>query len=776
MNLLRQLRGSAFADDLPAGRIRFVSNFMPGIHDGRYRLNVRQTISATGASVPSLDQAFVVSGPRFAIDPADIYAQYPPAAASGAFAEVLPHVVMNKRLLPWERLLPPFDARVPWLALLAFEEGELLDGGSPDPGVVIANHAETMTVSALLALGSVAVRVPRVTPELDEAGSSCQVITVSNATFAAVVPTARELPFLAHGREVDVAGKAPVDMPDDGLFAVLVGNRFPKAGSPTLGAKCIVHLVTLEGFGDLLGGTAPVEPPEERVKLVSLYSWNFSCLPDPQQSFGGLAQNLAYDAEGQPRPAASLMLRLPFTPSGSGDPTTVAVEQRLADGYAALGYHARTGENGFAWFRGALAPAVANPITKSAPFRTVSAAIIFEADTGVFDHSLSAAWSIGRALALADQGFAEALMRVRQGARARVHKLTIASADLTGRAPQDGPARLAGVLRGGALGLIAMPVPLAAKQAAALRTAAAPAPPPVARLRSLLRQPGVRAVLAGDLADDPDAKVVALWLGQMMLLQNVPFEHLVADARMLPAESLRFFYSDPNWIGAMVDGALAIGLSSSEDAAIQDALTAALEKTAAAEALAIRARSLGLPPLQPVDGPAGGLLIRSALISGWPGLTVTGTANGTPVDLLRMNVIAPNVLFCLFNGVPDTVVLEQPHEGLAFGVDDAGAIVTRTVDGSVVTDEAEVTIYNLRDPGTPMPTQRPGGRRVLNVNTDPNFPTASPPPTAVDLLTAIAAALDVGTAAVDVADFAIQMVKGPEELTFSASPPSAPPA
>lgn len=772
------LRASAFADDLPAGQIRFVSNFEPGIHDGKYTLQVDQKISATGAIVPELAQSFVVSGPRFALDPADIYAQYPPAAATGQFAEVLPHVVMTKRLLPWERLLPPFDASVPWLALLVFEEGELLTSGPADPALVVANYAETMTVSALLAQGSADVRVPHVTPDSqDEANLRCQVVTISNTTFATLLPTARELPFLAHGREVDMAGKAPVGMPDNGLFSVVVGNRFALPGTPTLGAKCIVHLVTLEGFGDLLGGAVPLTPTQGTVKLVSLYSWNFSCLPDPQQSFGGLAQNLAYDSDGTPRPAASLMLRLPFASSGNTDPVTVATEGRLSDGYAALGYHARTGEDGFAWFRGALAPSVPNPISKSAPFKTASAAIVFESDTGVFDHSLAAAWQCGRSLALADQGFAEALMRLRQTARNQLQMRTLAAADLTGGEPQDGPTRLAALFGGGALRLIARPVSLAAKQAAALRRTRAPAPPPapVTRLRRLLAQHEVRAALAGDLADDPDAKAVALWLGQLMLLQNVPFEHLVPDARMLPAETLRFFYADPNWIGAMVDGALAIGLGSSEGSAIQDVLTDQLESMAAAAALAIRAESLGLPPLQPADGPTGGLLIRSALISGWPGITVSGTAKGIAVDLLRLDVVAPNVLFCLFNGVPDTVALEQPHEGLEFGVDDKGQIVTRTVSGSTVTDGAEVVIYDPQAPDTEMATLRAGGQRVLNVNSDPNFPTSATPGSAVDLLTSIAVTLNTGTAAISVADFAIQMVKGPEELTFSATPPSEPP-
>ena len=44
----------------------------------------------------------------------------------------------------------------------------------------------------------------------------------------------------------------------------------------------------------------------------------------------------------------------------------------------------------------------------------------------------------------------------------------------------------------------------------------------------------------------------------------------------------------------------------------------------------------------------------------------------------------------------------------------------------------------------------------------------------LDLLTTIAHALDVGTAKIGPADFAMQMVKGPEQLTFSFKPPAKP--
>jgi len=71
-----------------------------------------------------------------------------------------------------------------------------------------------------------------------------------------------------------------------------------------------------------------------------------------------------------------------------------------------------------------------------------------------------------------------------------------------------------------------------------------------------------------------------------------------------------------------------------------------------------------------------------------------------------------------------------------------------------------------------MPTLRAGGLRVLNVNNDPNYPTSSKPASSTDLLGSIAKTLNRGTGSMGPADFAVQMVKGPEEITFSFNPPA----
>jgi hypothetical protein len=447
---------------------------------------------------------------------------------------------------------------------------------------------------------------------------------------------------------------------------------------------------------------------------------------------------------------------------------TVAAQQRLTDGYVALGYHAPSGEDGFAWYRGPCAPAVANAAPGATAFETADAAIIYDSSTGVFDLSLATAWQAGRSLALASQPFATALMRVRLAANAVIEKLSAPGT-------VDLHARLAALFEGGAIETI-RDASAAGDLKPAPRTpraSAAQTAPPVTALRALLADPAVQAQLVASVEANPDAEAVTDWLGQLLLLRNVPFVHLVPDARMLQIESIRFFYLDQNWLSALIDGALSIGLGTSRESAVQAALTQQLEKIAQTAALAWRADQLNQTPPAAAVTPAAGFLLRSALASGWPGLGVTGTSKGTLVPLLRVEHLAPNVLLVLFNGVPDTITLSEPQEGLEFGVNDLGEVFSRTISSGKVTAGATVPVFNPTTPTAVSNAIRTGGLRVLNISSDPNPPPTTPT-SPLDLIELLAKALNVAPAAIGPADFAVQMVKGPEELVFSLNPPAKP--
>lgn len=756
------MRATTLTSRAPSGdAVQFYDNVEPGLKDGTYRIDLSLELSAAGAEIPPTTQRFEVRGPRFSIDPADIHAVFPPNGATGVFEEVLPHVVFNKRLLPWERDVPSLADHVPWLALLVFSEGEL--SGPSESG----NHARTITVEQLLA-PETNTRKPRLDPATvapAEQGQRCQTVTCASALFAQIVPNARELPYLAHVREVKGGGTAEPAHNDRGWFSVVVANRFAKAGSDVAASKSIVHLVSLEGFGDLLGDATPQAPAEPTIQLVTLANWTFSCLADRAQTFGGLARNLAFDpASGDARrPAPSLLHRLPFTPTGRTDAGTLAAEQRVAAGYVALGYHAPSGEDGFAWYRGPCSPVVARPVAGAGAFETADAATIYDAASGVFDLSLATAWQAGRGLALADRTFSNALRRVRIAADATLQEAVgISAADVQGQ--------LAALIGGGALSTIAQASRSLAPLAASPRRRASGPSSAAALVRGALGQPDARARLAEQVEANPDVRTVADWLGQVLLLRKLPFVHLVPDARMLPAESIRFFYLDPNWQQAMLSGALSVGLGSSRQSAVQSALTVQLERMAQASALTSRSTPTGQPAPPPgAGGPKAGFLLRSSLVGGWPGLTVGASLAGDTVRPLRLERLGLGVLIALFDGTPDQIVIGEPHEGLAFGVDDAGAVVSRTLHDGEVAQGASVPVFDPTQPERSSATIRPGGQRVLNIAADPAPPAGSSAEPA-DLVGRLAEVLDIAPAALTPANFAVQMVKGPEQLVFSLQP------
>jgi hypothetical protein len=166
------------------------------------------------------------------------------------------------------------------------------------------------------------------------------------------------------------------------------------------------------------------------------------------------------------------------------------------------------------------------------------------------------------------------------------------------------------------------------------------------------------------------------WLAALRLTEGVPFQHLVVDDRLLPPESIRFFYLDRNWTDALVAGALSVGAITTDDRAQLQALYPQIrDELDAAERLA---RVPGNEVA--VDGPADvvtGLLIRSRAVSGWPAMHIRAYRVEVPDDgadddtnrlhLMRLERLAPSVLLALFDGVPAVVHLEEPRSGLQFG-------------------------------------------------------------------------------------------------------------
>ncbi len=170
---------------------------------------------------------------------------------------------------------------------------------------------------------------------------------------------------------------------------------------------------------------------------------------------------------------------------------------------------------------------------------------------------------------------------------------------------------------------------------------------------------------------DLPAAVIA-WLVQLTLLYGVPFEYLVADSRLLPTESLRFFYVDRNWLDRLVDGALSVGTGSSRENVFNEQFYESVYSEIDRQQVQFRfnLRRRAVPNDTPAAGTFSGFLFRSVIVSTWPGLEVQGFLKNKLLSIVRQDRLSPGVMLVIFNGVPDTVNMIEPSEGLHMGVVD----------------------------------------------------------------------------------------------------------
>ena len=274
-------------------------------------------------------------------------------------------------------------------------------------------------------------------------------------------------------------------------------------------------------------------------------------------------------------------------------------------------------------------------------------------------------------------------------------------------------------------------------------------------------------VIPNDLAD---------WLAALRLLAAVPFAYLVPDAELLPQESARFFYLDRAWTDALVQGAMSVGTVTTADHAQLEAVYPYVrDEVDEAERLA-RVAGHDPAPLGPA-GTVTGLLLRSRAVAGWPGLHVRAYSELVPDDamlpdgdprrlrLLRVERLAPAVLLALIDGVPRIVHVEEPRQGLQFGV--------RPPDGDPggATRQGLVPPRDIRtgEPLVPMNDKT----NWVPVRFRPNAPGVLNLRKTRDALLAVQGT-NMGSD-VDSAEFAIQLLRYPYRQVFGPTGPQTDP-
>jgi len=180
------------------------------------------------------------------------------------------------------------------------------------------------------------------------------------------------------------------------------------------------------------------------------------------------------------------------------------------------------------------------------------------------------------------------------------------------------------------------------------------------------------------------------WLDDLNLLKEVPLTYIVADERLLPMESIRFFCIDPNWVAALIDGATSIGVHTVNDASCNVALTAPLKDVSLKRLRGVRdarmhknhRRSISVDDALVDDkGVVSGFLLRSDLVKNWKCIEVKGFNGERQLNILRMDTISDTMLICLFDGLITSVKLFEPCDSLHFGTNGANRkIYLRRID------------------------------------------------------------------------------------------------
>lgn len=682
---------SVLESNLQPGFTQFYDYDEPGLPAGVYEISVTQALpnAVTNQFSQTVTQTFVSEGPQFSIDTAEVHSLFPAANANGDFSQVLPNILLENPKLPWERDLTS-KPNIPWMALLVFKANEIVVDPETNSPVI------TSSVQDFLAPvpGIVKPAISQSSLSSTVLSSSMNSILIGTNVFQAVTPRLVELSNLAHVREVNPEHQAVGDLGADPWYSVLLANRFPDSANSTdaAGAVNFVHLVSFEGLSNYLIDTPTWPSGAEAVQLVSLANWRFVSTIQAGQTFGDLAENLITSVASDP---TQLLLKIPISNDGS------AAATRIEQGYTALSYHTLPGQDTFAWYRGPFSAVPPQPLPAAIDsYLHPSQAEIYDQANGIFDQSYSSAWTIGRLAALADPDFIDTLQQtralvLRQGRRllerskmphlAGLSLEELAAPGATrkylGRSLAEGMgAQLTAALRQPQSATpAALHVRREKRQTNFLLTHEEPPTNPAAELRWFLGNAQVSSFLTAQVASGLDP--MADWLAKLVLLYNVPFNHLVPDQRMLPVESVRFFYVDQNWLTVLANAAMTIGVHGTRDIEVNKLIAPELWRQAKLKVPAVRRKLLrrrtdAAPPMPQM--PAAGMLLRSELVSGWPGLQIIGTAAGTTVNAMRIDRLAPNVLIILWDAVPDTVTISQPQQGLAFGVEN-GTVALRSL-------------------------------------------------------------------------------------------------
>ncbi|RYP65028.1 hypothetical protein DL770_009084 [Monosporascus sp. CRB-9-2] len=706
---------------LNPGQEKLNSYWAPSLEAGEeHEITVTQTIAAP--TVPPLkdadnkplrlvsEQDFFVDAPQFSLPAGSVYSVYPPHGYPDDH-RILPHVVLSDPHLPWERMGSPASEKdghaddrnkVPWLALFSFTNEELK---LPENALGGKSYKQTGTFTVKMSVGELR-GIPNVAnPITDDMGlhvndAEGEFIFLKPDLFKNLFskfddknkrqdsggPETTRYQYLSHVREINTAGMAVAGVEEIGIFSIVVGSRSGPLDNKAP-VSVFVHLVSIEGVEGM--GSFPTK---DYVALCSLHSWSYTVMPP-----GMLNVHEAFDNIGKTlnvlRPSDSVTTSL-----DKGGKVQRRIAARLRDGYSLVKYKTQTGEQTVALYRGPLTPTVVGPTVLKLSEDVAKACSnsgqdlqILDREVGIMDISYSSAWNLGRTLALGNEAFCAALYRLRAAIHTRAMKETKIDA-VRSTGSQESYRSRADVLSDlkqtieyldglhvGDPGHVSSPdFRIGPPRKRWQRPRLSRREYPLlhynsSKIKDEYLERAIEAALdLGKATDESiydetntpkstDWMIVLAFVMDRMFLSGVPAHYMISDPSHLPPESLRFFYIDPSWVDALVDGALSLANHSGED------------RDRVAIKYAINAYLTHYPEHHPEytpQVPRYGFYLRSDLVSMFPDLKVE-IESDPPIcqaPLLRHEIVTDGVMMGLADrqpGLPEfksLVFTQPPHQ------------------------------------------------------------------------------------------------------------------
>lgn len=364
------------------------SDYIPVADAGKtVTLKPSQTLLDGTTDLLQLDQpspvvSLKIEGPQLKLTPADIAGVYPAAGSEESPDEFLPHIALERRTLPWERI--GVNGQKPWLALMLFKESEMRDA-------VARKSSPAATLESVL-LSDVSGRDPAGYATLHTtlglpATTPLNVLFVKNSVLVTRRPNQADIKYMSHVRRDLATGKDR---------AIVISSRLPDAGPA--GSEPEIHtafLVSLERRDDLYAAArATAANANNEAVLVVLHHWSFT----PSQ--GGDFEQVIRSIAIRPNGGVLRFGNLPKEVTGGPAPLSGGFQGLLrSDGYF-LDPLTHTHPGNVTW-RGPLRPFAPPPRNHGFAVRAAPEEFENPQPNDPQDHSHASAFELGRLLALA---------------------------------------------------------------------------------------------------------------------------------------------------------------------------------------------------------------------------------------------------------------------------------------------------------------------------------------------------------------------------------------